>query len=202
MDWRSHRVHGRRSQRQSNRLPTSHRKSLIRGQITGRFTKESAEDLALTLRSRHCRRRSSTSKSAPLDPAWRRIRFALELELRSSVSRSCSFHALLLPRFGINAVVALVLNMILMLAGLIVFGATLTLPGIAGIILTIGMAVDSNVLVFERIREELRSGKTVPSLLTRDSSARLLRLSTRTSRRLSRRYFCSCLARVRFADLQ
>ena len=43
------------------------------------------------------------------------------------------------------------------------FGATLTLPGIAGIILTIGMAVDSNVLIFERIREELRSGKTVPS---------------------------------------
>jgi preprotein translocase subunit SecD len=64
---------------------------------------------------------------------------------------------------GVNAVVALILNMILMLAGLIVFGATLTLPGIAGIILTIGMAVDSNVLIFERIREELRSGKTVPS---------------------------------------
>ncbi len=57
----------------------------------------------------------------------------------------------------------LLLNMILMLAALIVFEATLTLPGIAGIILTIGMAVDSNVLVFERIREELLSGKTVPS---------------------------------------
>jgi preprotein translocase subunit SecD len=53
--------------------------------------------------------------------------------------------------------------MILMLAALIVFEATLTLPGIAGIILTIGMAVDSNVLVFERIREELLSGKTVAS---------------------------------------
>jgi preprotein translocase subunit SecD len=64
---------------------------------------------------------------------------------------------------GVNAVVALLLNMILMLAALIVFEATLTLPGIAGIILTIGMAVDSNVLVFERIREELLSGKTVPS---------------------------------------
>ena len=64
---------------------------------------------------------------------------------------------------GVNAVVALILNMILMLAGLIVFGATLTLPGIAGIILTIGMAVDSNVLIFERIREEIRAGKTIPS---------------------------------------
>src|SRR6185503_19885444 len=65
--------------------------------------------------------------------------------------------------YGVNAVVALILNMILMMAGLIVFGATLTLPGIAGIILTIGMAVYSNVLIFERIREELRSGKTIPS---------------------------------------
>ena len=66
---------------------------------------------------------------------------------------------------GINAVVALILNMILMLAALIVFDATLTLPGIAGIILTIGMAVDSNVLIFERIREELKRGKTVASAI-------------------------------------
>jgi preprotein translocase subunit SecD len=66
---------------------------------------------------------------------------------------------------GVNAVVALILNMILMLAGLILFQATLTLPGIAGIILTIGMAVDSNVLIFERIREELRTGKTIPSAI-------------------------------------
>ncbi|MGH9881797.1 MAG: SecD/SecF family protein translocase subunit, partial [Pyrinomonadaceae bacterium] len=66
---------------------------------------------------------------------------------------------------GVNAVIALLLNMILMMAGLIVFGATLTLPGIAGIILTIGMAVDSNVLIFERIREELESGKTIPSAI-------------------------------------
>ena len=64
---------------------------------------------------------------------------------------------------GINAVVALLLNMLLMMAGLMIFGATLTLPGIAGIILTIGMAVDSNVLIFERIREELQTGKTIPS---------------------------------------
>ena len=66
---------------------------------------------------------------------------------------------------GVNAVVALLLNMILMLAGLVLFQATLTLPGIAGIILTIGMAVDSNVLIFERIREELRTGKTIPSAI-------------------------------------
>ena len=64
---------------------------------------------------------------------------------------------------GINALVALTLNMVLMLAALIWIPATLTLPGIAGIILTIGMAVDSNVLIFERIREEWRTDKTVPS---------------------------------------
>jgi preprotein translocase subunit SecD len=64
---------------------------------------------------------------------------------------------------GVNAVIALILNMILTIAALILFDAALTLPGIAGIILTIGMAVDSNVLIFERIREELGTGKTIAS---------------------------------------
>jgi len=66
---------------------------------------------------------------------------------------------------GINAVLALLLNTVLLMAALCYFGATLTLPGIAGIILTVGMAVDSNVLIFERIREELRSGKTVAAAI-------------------------------------
>jgi preprotein translocase subunit SecD len=64
-------------------------------------------------------------------------------------------------RSGINATLALILNAIILVAALSYFGAVLTLPGIAGIILTIGMAVDSNVLIFERIREELRAGKAV-----------------------------------------
>jgi preprotein translocase subunit SecD len=64
-------------------------------------------------------------------------------------------------RSGINAVLALVLNTVLLMAALAYFQAVLTLPGIAGVILTIGMAVDSNVLIFERIREELRAGKAV-----------------------------------------
>ncbi len=64
---------------------------------------------------------------------------------------------------GINAVLALLLNIVLVFGVLSMFGATLTLPGIAGIVLTIGMAVDANVLIFERIREELRSGRTVKS---------------------------------------
>ena len=63
-------------------------------------------------------------------------------------------------RAGLIADLALVVNIILIGGGLAAFQATLTLPGIAGIILTIGMAVDANVIIFERIREELRSGKT------------------------------------------
>jgi protein-export membrane protein SecD len=66
-------------------------------------------------------------------------------------------------RSGINAVLALFLNTVLLIAALSYFVATLTLPGIAGVILTIGMAVDSNVLIFERIREELRAGKAIVS---------------------------------------
>ncbi len=62
---------------------------------------------------------------------------------------------------GINATLALVLNAVILIACLSYFDAVLTLPGIAGIILTIGMAVDSNVLIFERIREELRAGKAI-----------------------------------------
>jgi preprotein translocase subunit SecD len=64
---------------------------------------------------------------------------------------------------GINADLALILNLIILLGFLGFTGATLTLPGIAGVILTVGMGVDSNVLIFERIREELRNGKTPPS---------------------------------------
>jgi preprotein translocase subunit SecD len=63
-------------------------------------------------------------------------------------------------RFGFMANVALTANMVLLLGSLSLLQATLTLPGIAGIVLTIGMAVDANVLIFERIREEVRSGRT------------------------------------------
>jgi preprotein translocase subunit SecD len=64
---------------------------------------------------------------------------------------------------GINADLALVLNLVILLGFLGFSGATLTLPGIAGVILTVGMGVDSNVLIFERIREELRNGKAPAS---------------------------------------
>jgi preprotein translocase subunit SecD len=134
------------------------------GQITGRFTQQSAEDLALTLRSGALPAEIEYLEERTVGPSLGQD------SIRSGVRASLVGLALVVVFMlfyyrgsGVNAVIALLLNMILMLAGLIVFGATLTLPGIAGIILTIGMAVDSNVLIFERIREELRSGKTVAS---------------------------------------
>jgi preprotein translocase subunit SecD len=66
---------------------------------------------------------------------------------------------------GVNATIALILNAIVLLAILSYFQAVLTLPGIAGVVLTVGMAVDSNVLIFERIREELRTGKSIPAAI-------------------------------------
>jgi preprotein translocase subunit SecD len=134
------------------------------GEISGKFTKESADDLALTLRS--------GALPAPIEYLEERtVGPSLgEDSIRAGVRASLVGLALVVLFMlfyyrgsGVNAVVALLLNMVLMLAGLTILGATLTLPGIAGIILTIGMAVDANVLIFERIREEMRTGKTIPS---------------------------------------
>jgi preprotein translocase subunit SecD len=134
------------------------------GQITGRFTQQSAEDLALTLRSGALPAPIEYLEERTVGPSLGQdsIRAGVRASL-VGLGLVVFFMLIYYRGSGVNAVVALLLNMILMLAGLIVFGATLTLPGIAGIILTIGMAVDSNVLIFERIREEIRSGKTIPS---------------------------------------
>ena len=134
------------------------------GQITGRFTQAQAEDLALTLRSGALPASIEYLEERTVGPSLGNdsIRAGVKASLYG-LAFVVLFMLFYYRGSGVNAVVALILNMILMLAGLIVFGATLTLPGIAGIILTIGMAVDSNVLIFERIREEIRSGKTIPS---------------------------------------
>lgn len=132
------------------------------GQITGRFTKESADDLALTLKSGALPAAIEYQEERTVGPSLGAD------SIRSGVTASVGgliFVILFMLAYyrgsGINAVIALVLNMLLTLAALIMFGSTLTLPGIAGLILGIGMAVDSNVLIFERIREELRGGHSV-----------------------------------------
>jgi preprotein translocase subunit SecD len=134
------------------------------GQITGRFTQSQAEDLALTLRSGALPASIEYLEERTVGPSLGAdsIRAGVRASLYG-LGFVVFFMLVYYRGSGVNAVVALILNMILMLAGLIVFGATLTLPGIAGMILTIGMAVDSNVLIFERIREEIQSGKTIPS---------------------------------------
>jgi len=134
------------------------------GEITGNFTKEQGDDLALTLRSGALPAPIEYQEERTVGPSLGQD--SIRSGVRASVLGLALVVLFMLFYYrgsGINAIIALLLNMVLMLAGLIVFGATLTLPGIAGIILTIGMAVDSNVLIFERIREEMRSGKTIPS---------------------------------------
>jgi preprotein translocase subunit SecD len=135
-----------------------------RGQITGNFTEQSAKDLALTLRS--------GALPAPLVYLEERtVGPSLGADsIRAGVTSAIGglllvvlFMVFYYRGSGVNAVIALLLNMIITVASLVIFDATLTLPGIAGLILTIGMTVDTNVLIFERIREELETGKTVAS---------------------------------------
>lgn len=136
------------------------------GEITGRFTKASAEDLALTLKS--------GALPAPIEyQEERTVGPSLGADsIRAGVSASigglifvAAFMLFYYRGAGINAVIALLLNMLLTMAAVVFFDATLTLPGIAGLILGIGMAVDSNVLIFERIREELIAGKSIPQAI-------------------------------------
>ena len=129
------------------------------GTIEGKFTKESADDLALTLKS--------GALPAPIEYVEERtvgpslgadsIRAGVEASL-GGLALVVVFMLFYYRGAGVNAVIALIMNMILTIGALIMIGSTLTLPGIAGLILGIGMAVDSNVLIFERIREEIRLG--------------------------------------------
>jgi preprotein translocase subunit SecD len=132
------------------------------GVIEGTFTNQQASDLSLVLRSGSLPASLTTLEERTVGPSLGRD------SIRQGVTASLiGFIALILAVLvyyrgaGVNAVLALLLNLIILLGMMALFKATLTLPGIAGIILTLGMAVDSNVLVFERIREELRDGKTV-----------------------------------------
>lgn len=132
------------------------------GQITGRFTKASAEDLALTLNTGALPAKVEYQEERTVGPSLGAD------SIRAGVTASLAglvfilvFMLIYYRGSGVNAVVALVLNMLLTLAALIVMDSTLTLPGIAGLILGLGMAIDANVLIFERMREELQAGKGV-----------------------------------------
>ena len=132
------------------------------GRITGTFTFQEAADLALVLRSGSLPASIKYLEERTVGPSLGAdsIRAGFTAVLVGFVG-VVLFMPIYYRRSGINAVISLMLNLLILLAVLAYFGATLTLPGIAGVLLTIGMAVDANVLVFERIREELRAGKSV-----------------------------------------
>lgn len=132
--------------------------------IEGSFTHEEARDLAIILRA--------GSLPAPLIKLEERSvgpslgQDSIDRGIKSIIIGGIVVLIFILFYYrvgGVIADIALIFNIIILAGALAYFGATLTLPGIAGIILTIGMAVDANVLVFERIREEIRNGKTVRS---------------------------------------
>lgn len=133
-----------------------------RGQIEGNFTVQSAADLALDLRTGALPASVEYEQEETVGPS-----LGADSIRHGVIASIVGFAAIMVfmlfyyHEAGINADVALILNLLILVAALAYFDATLTLPGIAGVILTVGMGVDSNVLVFERIREELRAGKAV-----------------------------------------
>ncbi|MCM8530671.1 MAG: protein translocase subunit SecD [Lentisphaeraceae bacterium] len=130
--------------------------------ISGGFTKEEAQELAIVLQSGSMPVELKFAGESRTDPT-------LGADSVRSGILSCLvglvlvliFMAFYYKKAGLIAVLALVANILLVIGSMAILGATFTLPGIAGIILTIGMAVDTNVLIFERIREELSTGKTL-----------------------------------------
>src|SRR5689334_14378129 len=132
------------------------------GSITGNFTEEEAQNLSIVLRSGALPAPVNVVDERGVGPSLGQDSIQHGLLAGGIGAGAVIIFMLVYYRLsGAVAVVALILNIIGLLACMAGFKATLTLPGIAGIVLTIGMAVDANVLVFERIREELRNKKTV-----------------------------------------
>ena len=133
-----------------------------RAQITGNFTTDEANDLAIVLRAGALPAPMKTVQDLTIGPSLGRA--SIEKGLKTTMIAGMIvliFMVIYYRLSGVIANAALVLNLLCLLGALSGLNATLTLPGIAGIILTIGMGVDSNILIFERIREELRQGRPV-----------------------------------------
>jgi len=130
------------------------------GQISGNFTVESSTELAVLLRAGALPAEMTFLEERTIGPELGADSIAAgELAALVAFAAVLVFMILSYGIFGVFASVALILNVGLIFGVLSLIGATLTLPGIAGIVLTIGMAVDANVLVFERIREEMKNAK-------------------------------------------
>jgi preprotein translocase subunit SecD len=133
-----------------------------RAQITGRFTSQEAHDLAIVLRAGALPAPVRILENRTVGPSLGRDSINKGVKAAIIGLILVLFFMVIYYRLsGVLADIALLINMVIITGALSAFGATLTLPGIAGIILTIGMSVDASVLIFERIREETRLGRTV-----------------------------------------
>ena len=142
--------------------PTIQSKISDTGRITGAASHDEAADLALNLRAGSLPAGVEYLEERTVGPSLGSD--SIRSGIAAGIAGVIAVVVIMLVyyrRSGINATLALILNAIILIAALSYFDAVLTLPGIAGVVLTIGMAVDSNVLIFERIREELRAGKAV-----------------------------------------
>ncbi len=134
------------------------------GRISGSFTEQQTKDLSMVLRSGALPASIKYLEERTVGPSLGAD--SIHQGVRAAIIGMIAVMGFMLVYYrfaGINANLALLLNLVILLGFLGFSGATLTLPGIAGLILTVGMGVDSNVLIFERIREELRAGKNPPS---------------------------------------
>ena len=134
----------------------------MRGQISGRFTAQQSADLAIVLRAGSLSVPVVIEEERSIGPALGQD--SIDSGVLASVlglTLIVGFAVIYYRMSGAYASIALISNLFLLFGLMTLFGATLTLPGIAGLVLTVGMAVDANVIIFERIREELRLGKSV-----------------------------------------
>ena len=142
--------------------PTIQSRITYNGRITGRYSMDEAADLAVVLRAGSLSVPVRVEEERTVGPALGQD--SIESGLRASVVGLVlivAFSVVYYRLSGVYASIALFSNLLLLIGLMSLFEATLTLPGIAGLVLTVGMAVDANVIIFERIREELRSGRAV-----------------------------------------
>jgi len=142
--------------------PTIQGQIADQGNITGRFTTQETDELSKVLRAGALPATLKYLQELTVGPSLGKDSIRSGILASAAAMAFITIFMLVYYRLsGVNAIVALAANLLILLGGMAYAGATLTLPGIAGVILTIGVGVDTNVLVFERIREELRNGKTV-----------------------------------------
>jgi preprotein translocase subunit SecD len=140
--------------------PTIQARISMRGVITGRFTTQEAADLAVVLRAGSLSVPVVIEEERTVGPTLGKD--SIDRGVRASLVGSALVVLFMVGYYrlsGVYSSLALLANMVVLIGMMSLFGATLTMPGLAGVVLTVGMAVDGNVIIFERIREELRAGK-------------------------------------------